>query len=100
MSLALIFKPAARFELEEAVGWYEEQQVGLGREFAREVFAVLERAQANPELFGRVRGRARKIRLRRFSKYSVYFAIRDDTFAVVAVFHGARNPTKLRKRLT
>jgi toxin ParE1/3/4 len=99
MSLVLIFKPAARFELEEAVAWYDEQQIGLGREFASEVFAVLERAKANPELFGRVRGRARKIRLRRFSKYSVYFAVKDDAFAVLSVFHGARNPAELRRRL-
>jgi plasmid stabilization system protein ParE len=99
MSLMLIFKPAARIELEEAVAWYEEQQAGLGREFALEFFAALERAQASPELFGRVRGRARKIHLRRFSKYSIYFAIKDDTFAVLSVFHGARNPAELRRRL-
>ena len=99
MSLALIFKPAARFELDEAVAWYEEQRAGLGREFALEVFAVLARAQANPELFGRVRGRARKIRLRRFSSYSIYFADKDGAFAVLAVFHGARNPAELRRRL-
>jgi plasmid stabilization system protein ParE len=99
MSLALIFKSAARFELEEAVAWYEEQQAGLGREFALEVFAALERAQANPEFFARVLGRARKIRLRHFSKYSVYFAVKEDALAVLAVFHGARNPTELRQRL-
>jgi len=99
MSLPLIFKPAARLEFEEAVAWYEEQRPGLGREFATEVKVALDRAQARPEMFRRVRGRARKIRLPRFDKYSIYFAVKDDAFAVLSVFHGARNPAELHRRL-
>jgi plasmid stabilization system protein ParE len=99
MSLPLTFKPTARLELEEAVAWYEARRAGLGREFATEVKLALDRAQASPEMFRRVRGRARKIRLRRFDRYSIYFAVKDDAFAVLSVFHGARNPTELRARL-
>jgi plasmid stabilization system protein ParE len=71
----------------------------LGREFACEVKLALDRAQASPEMFRRVRGRARKIRLRRFKKYSIYFATKADSFAVLAVFHGARNPVEIKRRL-
>ena len=71
----------------------------MGREFATEVKLALDRAQASPEMFRRVRGRARKIRLRRFNKYSIYFASKPDSFAVLAVFHGARNPAELDRRL-
>lgn len=99
MSLSLIFKAAARIELEEAIAWYEEQTPGLGQEFSKEVRAALERALANPEIFKRVRGRARKIHLHRFSGYSIYFAVKADTFAVLSVFHGARDPAELRRRL-
>ena len=99
MSLPLLFKPAARAELVEAIVWYESEHPGLGREFALEVKAALKRAQANPELFQKVRGRARKIRLRRFIKYNIYFAVKDEVFAVLSVFHGARNPAALRRRL-
>lgn len=99
MSLPLIFQPAARLELEEAVTWYEAQQPGLGQQFATEVKLALERAQASPELFRRVRGRARKIRLRRFHQYSIYFASKDDAFAVLSVFHAARSPVELQHRL-
>ena len=99
MSLSLIFKPAARLELEEAVAWYETQKPGLGREFATEVKLALDRAQANPEMFRKVRGRARKIRLRRFDQYSIYFAVKEDVFAVLSVFHAARNPAELHRRL-
>jgi toxin ParE1/3/4 len=100
MSLRVIFKPAARQEFDEAVIWYESQRTGLGQEFKLEVKATLMRALANPEPFQRVRGRAQKIRLRRFKKYAIYFAIKGETFAVLAVFHGARNPNVLYRRLT
>ena len=99
MSRPLLFKLSARHEFEEAVVWYESARAGLGQEFAREVGRALERARANPGMFRRVRGGARKIRLRRFGKYSIYFAVKEDVFAVLAVFHGARNPADLQQRL-
>jgi toxin ParE1/3/4 len=99
MSFSLVFKPAARIEFEEAIAWYEEQRKGLGREFSMEAAAALELAQTNPVIFRRVRGRARKIRLRRFSNYSIYFAVKGDVLSVMSVFHGARDPAELRKRL-
>jgi plasmid stabilization system protein ParE len=63
------------------------------------VKSTLKRALGNPELFQRVRGRAQKIRLRRFKKYAIYFAIKDGTFAILAVFHSSRNPAALHRRL-
>jgi|SRR5690348_1174146 len=99
MSLPVIFKPAARLEFDEAVAWYENERPELGREFKLELKLTLKRALANPEHFQRVRGRARKIRLRRFKKYGIYFAIKDDVFAVLSVFHASRDPAKLERHL-
>jgi plasmid stabilization system protein ParE len=98
MSLPVIFQPAARLEFDEAVAWYEAERPGLGEEFKLEVKAALKRALVNPGHFQRVRGRAQKIRLRRFKKYAIYFAIKDRAFSVIAVFHGARNPAELHRR--
>lgn len=99
MSLPVVFKPAARLEFEEAVAWYEEQRPGLGEEFKLEVKSALKRALANPGFFQKMRGRAQRIRLRRFKSYAIYFAVKDNAFAVLPVFHGARNPTELQRRL-
>jgi plasmid stabilization system protein ParE len=99
MSLRFVFKPDAKLEFFEAIAWYEAECPGLGREFAQEVVKALKVARAQPELFQKVRGRARKIRLRRFKAYSIYFAVRDDAFSVISVFHGARNPVEFRRRL-
>ena len=99
MSLPVIFQPGARLEFEEAVSWYESERPGLGWEFKLEVKLALLRAQARPGLFQTVRGGARKIRLRRFRKYAIYFATRGNAFAVIAVFHASRNPADLERRL-
>lgn len=99
MSLPVIFKSAARLEFDEAVAWYEGERPGLGEEFKLEVKSAFRRALANPEFFKKVRGRAQRIRLRRFKKYAIYFAIKDDVFSILSVFHGSRNPAKLRRRL-
>jgi plasmid stabilization system protein ParE len=99
MRLPVIFKPAARLEFDEAVVWYEGQCPGLGREFKLEVKLALRRAQARPERFRKVGGRARVIRLRRFKQYAIFFAVKSNVFAVVAVFHASRNPAELDYRL-
>ena len=50
-------------------------------------------------MFRKVRGRARTLRLKRFKAYSIYFAIKDDVFSVMSIFHGSRNPAELDRRL-
>ncbi|MDD5138915.1 MAG: type II toxin-antitoxin system RelE/ParE family toxin [Verrucomicrobiales bacterium] len=99
MNLDSLFEPEAKAEFFEAIAWYENESPGLGKEFASEVLGAVDRALLQPELFRKVRGRARKVRLKRFKAYSIYFAIKDDVFSVVSVFHGARNPAELRRRL-
>ncbi len=99
MSLPVIFKAAARLEFEEAIVWYEKQREGLGREFKLEVKIALKQALDNPGRFPMVRGRAQRIRLRRFQKYAIYFAIKDGVFAVLSVFHASRNPVELERML-
>ncbi len=99
MNLQLAFRPDAEREFFEAIAWYERERPGLGREFAHEVMRSLEHAVARPELFRKARGAARKIRLKRFKAYSLYFAVQADVLCVISVFHGARNPAELRRRL-
>lgn len=99
MSLQLAFRRDAELEFFDAIAWYEHERPGLGREFAREVMHALEHALDQPQLFRTARGPARKIRLKRFKAYSLYFAVKDDVLSVISVFHGSRNPAELRRRL-
>jgi plasmid stabilization system protein ParE len=100
MSSSVRFRAEAKIDFLEAIKWYESQVPGLGRDFAQEVIQTIKRAYVQPELFPQVRGRARKIRLRRFRLYTIYFAVKANDFAVLAVFHAARNPDELTRRLS
>jgi plasmid stabilization system protein ParE len=99
MKLSLVFRPDAEQEFFAAIAWYEQERPGLGQEFAHEVMRALEHALGQPELFRKARGAARKIRLKRFKAYSLYFAVKDDVLSVISVFHGSRTPAELRRRL-
>jgi plasmid stabilization system protein ParE len=85
----------------EAADWYNAQKPGLGRGFARDVHTLTRKAADNPSRFRLVSRLTRRARLPKWHYYSVYFTVSDSPpqIAVVAVFHGKRNPEDLRERL-
>jgi len=99
MRRRIIFDPEARLEFEDAVIWYNEQRPGLGDRFEAEVHATFQRILANPERFRLLGKTTRQARVEVFKKYSIYFRIERDFIGIVSVFHGARNPAELKRRL-
>ena len=97
--MKLFFEADAKAEFIETALWYNRQRPGLGNEFKAEVKQAIKAAQTNPEKFRKALADARKIRLKRFRKYAVYFAIEAGVFSVLAVFHESRNPDELKRRL-
>jgi plasmid stabilization system protein ParE len=95
----IVFALLARLEFEDAAAWYEEQRSGLGDKFRIEVNAALQQVLKTPERFRLVSPSTHKTTLKRFRKYSVYYSMESDAINVVSVFHGARNPAELRRRL-
>lgn len=91
MTLRIVFRQAAKDELEGAVAWYEERRAGLGEEFFGEIVAAVERAATHPERCPLVFKDVRRTMLRRFP-YAVYFRQRHDALVILAVFHGRRDP--------
>lgn len=82
------------------MAWYEGQTEGLGVRFIREADAVMTAIASQPFRFSRVGRKARKARMPDWP-YSIYFVVNEagSEIKVVAVWHGARNPAKLRQRL-
>ena len=97
MSLRIVFRPVARIEFEEATTWYDKKRHGLGGEFLREIDAVILRVAEKPERFPLILADVRKAVARRFP-YSVFFRVRGASLVILAVFHGRRDPTILRRR--
>ena len=95
---AVIFTPAARFELLEAQQWYEDEVPGLEHRFRAELERVVARMQATPRQFPAVHKDVRRALLRRFP-YSVMFLIEpDETLTVIACFHSSRDLLLWRQR--
>lgn len=97
MSLPIIFRPIARLEMDDAMGWYQEHKEGLETEFKDAVDQLLDRIAAAPLRFGPVRGEIRRALLRRFP-YAIHFVPEPNAIIVLAVFHTKRDPRHLEGR--
>ena len=98
MTLRIVFRHAAKNELEDAAVWYDEQRGGLGEEFVIEIGQATAKAAAAPERYPIVFSDIRRAVARRFP-FSVYFRVRSTSLVVLAVFHGRRNPAIWRRRV-
>ena len=56
MTVAVLFTPAAKVEVDDAEEWYERRDAGLGGAFLEELEAVTRRVARDPEQFKVVRG--------------------------------------------
>lgn len=100
MRFRIVHDAEATAEFREAVAWYEGQAEGLGIRFTLEVDRVMTALTAQPFRFSKAGKLGRKARVLGWP-YTIYFTINEATFEikVIAVWHGARNPDELRRRL-
>jgi len=100
MRFRVIHDSEAALEFREAVARYESQAEGLGIRFTLEADKVIAAISSQPFRFSKAGRRGRKARVLGWP-YSIYFVV-NETHAeikVLAVWHGARNPAELRRRL-
>ncbi|MCI1746887.1 MAG: type II toxin-antitoxin system RelE/ParE family toxin [Acidipropionibacterium sp.] len=95
--------PAARAELVDAIGWYEERQSGLGERLNAELMEHVAFAREWPDAAPFYRNRQRHLLLRRRSvegfPYGIVYLVRDNEVIVVAYAHEKRRPGYWRSRL-
>lgn len=97
MARRLIVRPLAESDVDDAGGWYEHQQSGLGLRFLDAVDQVFDRIQAAPLQFPSVSPTVRRALLHTFP-YAVYFRATDEAVVVLAVLHLRRDPRRWRMR--
>jgi plasmid stabilization system protein ParE len=93
----LFLRPDAESDLVEAFRWYEERRRGLGYEFLRAARVTLASVERHPGQYPLALDDIRKAPLRRFP-YLVYYVVRADDVAVLAVMHGRRHPQRWQER--
>ena len=97
MSLPVILRHEAEVDVQEARDQLEAARVGLGTQVLTRVREVLARIEKMPELHGKVWQDVRAARLKQF-RYIVYFIVLADRVEVLAVLHGAWDPSSWQSR--
>ena len=97
MSLPVILRHEAEVDVQEARDQLEALRDGLGTQVLARVREVLARIEKMPELHGKVWQDVRAARLKQF-RYIVYFIVLADRVEVLAVLHGARDPSSWQSR--
>jgi len=97
VSLPVILRHEAEADVQEARDQLEEVRVGLGTQVLVRIREVLARIEKMPELHGKVWQDVRAARLKQF-RYIVYFIVLADRVEVLAVLHGARDPSSWQSR--
>jgi toxin ParE1/3/4 len=97
MSFSVTFRRIAKYELDDAISWYESRREGLGQDFSVAIERQLERIASSPNQFGSVRGMVRRAVLLRFP-YSIFFIVEESTIVVLAIFHAKRSPHRIEQR--
>jgi len=92
-----LLEPAQQ-ELEEAVGYYEALEDGLGVSLALEFYESLDRIREFPESYPIVTGNVRRGMLHRF-RYQIVYEFVDNMIVVMAVIHERRDPKAWRDRI-
>ncbi len=101
MTFKVIIEDEARRDWNEAVDWYEKREPGLGLRFNDALRDFLQTLSYEPERFRPVTRLTRKANIPRPWPYSAHFVINEEhrEVKVVAIWHGARNPAQLRRRV-
>jgi plasmid stabilization system protein ParE len=98
VSLPLLITEEAEGDLAVAAAWYDQQRERLGREFVISVEQTLERIQQIPNGGAEVHPGIRRTRVRRFP-YGILYRVDSDQIAIIAVYHGRRNPKGWQTRV-
>lgn len=91
------FHPEAAQELEEAAIYYEERQLGLGKQLSQEIEATAKLITTFPQAWTMVDDPIRRALVRRFP-FGLLYAVNDDEIYILAVMHLNREPDYWKKR--
>jgi plasmid stabilization system protein ParE len=101
MIFRVIASAEAKRDWNEAVDWYESREKGVGLRFDDVLKTFLQTLNRDPERFRLETRLARKAKMPSPWPYSIYFSVNKAhrEVMILAVWHGARSPDALRRRL-
>lgn len=95
---SIVIQDEAIAELESAIAYYEERQVGLGLDFLAEVEQAIRNIQRNPNVsapYGTLG--IRRYVMRRFP-FVIFYSELTDIIWIIAIAHAKRKPGYWQRR--
>jgi len=92
------FHPEALSELNEAIEYYEERELGLGVDFAADAFEAIDRAVAFPDGWTEIAPGIRRCQTQRFPYAILYSVESSELLYILAVMHLHREPGYWKRR--
>ena len=92
------FHPSAKTEFTETIEYYEECRIGLGLEFAKEVYSTIQRVVQFPEAWSPLSKSTRRCLTSRFP-YGLIYQILDDEILIIAIMQLNRKPGYWKERI-
>jgi toxin ParE1/3/4 len=97
MSSAFRFSKAVVLDVQLGAAWYDRQSLTLGNRFRGEVKAALARLKTNPDLYARLHGNVRRVRVKKFP-YSIYYSNERSTVLIGAIVRDGRDLQSILSR--
>jgi toxin ParE1/3/4 len=94
----VVFTKLAQREIDAAAQWFENRKEGLGEQFYRRVDEAAGEIELNPEGFQKVYKDMRRVGLRQFKEWALFFRILQDNSLVIGCLSGKRHPTLSKER--
>jgi hypothetical protein len=91
------FHPDAEAEFAKAVEYYEQSKVGLGMDFAEEVFATISRIMQYPDAWSPLSKKSRRCLVSRFP-FGVIYQFKARALRIIAIAHLNRRPGYWKER--
>jgi hypothetical protein len=96
--MSFIFHLEAEKEFNEAIDYYESIDIGLGYDFATEIYTAIQRATAFPKTWPVIKDGIRRSLVRRFP-YGVLYSIEGERLFILAVMNLHRHPDYWKHRI-
>ncbi|MFH1561976.1 MAG: type II toxin-antitoxin system RelE/ParE family toxin [Nitrospirota bacterium] len=93
------FHPSARVELNDSIDYYEDCRLGLGIEFAEEVYSTIQRIIQFPEAWSQLSPNSRRCLTNRFP-YGIVYQVLENKILIVAVMQLNRKPDYWKNRVS
>lgn len=94
-----IIHPEAEAEFYEAVASFDLRVEGLGKDFAREVFATIDRILNTPFAWPLLSDNIHRCLSKRFPYSILYEIVDEDNLTILAVAHSSREPDYWKHRV-